>query len=233
MARLDKVMTYACIDINDDLPLAKLITQLSVDAGVDIVESGTPLVYSTGYESIEELRKVVGPDFPVVVDYKAQDGCGSLFRDARRHGADYASVSVVNNDGGLKAAMEAKKECGIKVIADLFAVPLEDLPKRAKECEAMGVDIVLIHFGFDENTLGVWPGRRDCDGVKEVVEAVNIPVAVVANELEDVEQAIKDGADWIVFGLMLTDTSRETYLKCKNFVEKVHEFDCKYNNRPL
>lgn len=231
MSKLDKVMVYACIDVNDDLPLAKKITQLAVDAGCDIVESGTPLIYSTGYESITELRKTVGPDYPVVVDYKAQDGCGGLFRDAKRYGADYASVSVVNNDGGLKAAMLAKQDCGIKVIADMFAVPLADLPKRAKECEDAGVDVVLIHFGFDENTLGVWPGRRDSDGVKEVVEAVNIPVAVVANEPEDVERAIRDGADWILFGLMLTDNSHETFAKCRDFVDNVRKLDRKYNHK--
>lgn len=240
MRKLDHVWTYACIDLDESvvepqtverqMEVCSLVAQMAVDAGVDILESGTPMMYGAGYESIERLRRVIGPDFPLVADLKAQDGCEFFFNLCKKHGADYATVCVVNNDGGLKAALAAKETCGIKVIADLFATPAPQLVERAKECEAMGADVIQLHFGYDENRLNIYPGRRDSDYVKEVAEAIHIPLFVVANEREDVERAVRDGADGILFGFVLKDNSRQSFENTRDFVEMVREFDKKYNS---
>lgn len=239
MRKFDHVWTYACIDIDEtfvepqtperQLEVCKLIAQMAMDAGVDIMEAGTPMMYSWGYRGIRELRNVVGPDFPLAADPKAQDGCECFFTNCKRYGADYATVCVVNNDGGFKAALDAKKNCGIKVVADLFATPEDQLVSRAVECEKMGADVIQLHFGYDENRLNIFPGRRDSDHVKEIAAAINIPLFVVANEPEDVERCVRDGADCILFGFVLKDNSRESFENTRRFVEMVHEFDRKYN----
>ena len=240
MKKFDHVWSYACIDftaldidpesINKQMMDCELVAQLCMDAGVDIMEAGTPMLYAFGYECVARLRCIVGPDFPLAADPKAQDGCQFFFNNYKRYGADYATVCVVNNDGGFEAALDAKKDCGIKVVADLYATPVDQLVARAMECEKKGADIIQLHFGAEENMYNIYPGRRDSDYVKEVAEAIDVPLFVVANEPKDVERAIRDGADCILFGLCLVDNSAETFEATKKFVEMVHEFDRKYNN---
>ena len=162
----------AAIDVAD-MESAVAISKMAVEAGCDWIEAGTPLLYGEGYKAITELKKVAG-DRPVVADFKAQDGCYSYFVHAKEAGAEYATVTVVNNDCGTLEALRARRDCGIKVLADLFGVPVEELPQRAQECEAMGVDGICIHFGFDESQYN--KRRRQSDGVRAVKNAVKIPV---------------------------------------------------------
>lgn len=230
--KLDRVMIHACVDVDDDLELAKAIAKMTLEAGVDVIEAGTPLLYSCGYESIRELKKIAGDTHPVVADYKAQDGTYFMFNSARKNGADWATVSVVCNDGGTIAAVRAGKESGIKVIGDLFAVPVSELPKRAKEVEALGVDMVLIHYGADELRENICPGRHDYDGVQEVAEAVNIPVAVVCDTNENAVEAVRQGADWILFSRCIRKAEKENFDACRSFVTAIREADRKYNRRP-
>lgn len=227
--KLEHAMIHACVDVDDDLELAKSIARMAVECGVDVIESGTPLLYSCGYESLRELKKIAGDDHPLVADYKAQDGTYFMFNSARKNGADWATVSVVCNDGGTIAAVRSGKETGIKVIGDLFAVPVPELAKRAREVEALGVDMVLIHYGADELREHICPGRNEYDGVQEVADAVKIPVAVVCDSNETAAEAIRRGADWILFSRCIRQAEPENYEKCRSFVQAIREADREYN----
>lgn len=238
MKKYDHVWTYACIDfsatvtpdtVEKQLEECGLVAQMCRDAGCDIMEVGCPMIYSFGHRATAYLRDVLGPGYPLAVDYKAQDHVYTHFLEAHRFGADYATVCCYNNEGGFKEALRAKEDTGIKVIADLFATPAEQLPALARHCEDSGADIVLLHFGAEENMYGCWPGRRDSDYVREVAPVLNrCPLWVVSNEPEDVERSIKDGADGILFGFALADNSLESYKKTKAFVDMTAELSKKY-----
>ena len=238
MKKYDHVWTYACIDtpaavtpdtVEQALEECGLVAQMCKDAGVDIMEVGCPMIYSFGYRSISYLRDVLGPAYPLAVDYKAQDRCYTYFKETHLFGADYATVCCYNNQGGFREALRAKEETGVKVIADLFSTPGDKMVELAKHCEEEGADIVLLHFGFEENMYGSWPGRRDSDYVKEVAPVLNrCPLWVVANEPEDVERAIQDGTDGILFGFALESNSLESYKKTKAFVDMTAEYSKKY-----
>lgn len=211
----------AAIDV-PDLGSAVAIAKMAVEAGVDWVEAGTPLLYGEGYKAIAALKKIAG-DLPVVADFKAQDGCYSYFVQARKHGADYAVVSVVNNDAGTMEALRARKDCGIKVLADLFGVSVVDAPRRAQEVEGLGVDGICIHFGFDESLYN--KKRNQYDGVREVKAAVKIPVSCAADTLEAAIEAVKQDADWVFFGAdYLNEAKPEKLVPLKHYVNTIHSF---------
>lgn len=216
---LQKPWVQAAIDV-PDLKSAVAIAQMAVDAGCDWIEAGTPLLYGEGYKAITALKQIAG-ERPVVADFKAQDGCYSYFMEAKKAGADYAVVTVVNNDCGTLEALRARKDYGIKVLADLFGVSVADAPKRAQEVEAMGVDGICIHFGFDESQYN--KTRRQSDGLREVKNAVSIPVSCAADTLEEAIEAMKQGADWVFFGAdYLNEASPEKLPPLKHYVDTIH-----------
>lgn len=209
----------AAIDV-PDMKSAVEIAKMAVEAGCDWIEAGTPLLYGEGYKAITALKEVAGSR-PVVADFKAQDGCYSYFMEAKKAGADYATVTVVNNDCGTLEALRARRDCGIKVLADLFGVSVEDAPRRAQEVEAMGVDAICIHFGFDESQYN--KKRRQSDGLREVKAAVKIPVSCAADTLEEAIEAMKQGADWVFFGAdYLNEAKPEKLEPLKHYVDTVH-----------
>ena len=209
----------AAIDV-PDLESAVAIAKMAVEAGCDWIEAGTPLLYGEGYKAIAALKEVAGSR-PVVADFKAQDGCYSYFMEAKKAGADYAVVSVVNNDYGTLEALRARKDCGIKVLADLFGVSVADAPKRAQEVASLGVDGICIHFGFDESQYN--KTRRQSDGVREVKKAVQIPVSCAADTLEEAIEAMKHGADWVFFVAdYLNEASPEKLAPLKHYVDTMH-----------
>jgi 3-hexulose-6-phosphate synthase len=192
---------------------ARLYTEIALKAGADWIEAGTPLIY---YEGIQVIGKMVefSGDVPVVADFKAQDGVYKYFAEAARQGAKVATVLADMNDGSIKEAVRAGKDTGIMVCADLFSVKPERLVERAKEVEVLGVDYLLKHLGMDETKH--YPERKCTDYVKEIVDAVQIPVGVSTFTIEDALVALKAGASFIVQG--------EPILSSDNALEKLSEF---------
>ena len=136
--------TQAAIDMFD-LESALPIARMAVECGVDWLEVGTPLIYGEGFAAIRALKDIAGAR-SVVVDYKARDNCHMLFSEARKHGGDFATVSASGNDFGVIEALRARADCGIGVLADLYGLDTHEIPPRAMELAAMGVDGILHPF---------------------------------------------------------------------------------------
>lgn len=217
MKSKEKIWIQAAIDLFD-MEEAKAVAEMAVKAGVDWVEVGTPLVYGQGLKAIDELVKIADGR-PVIVDYKAADGCYGSFTQAAKHGAAYAVVLGVADDGSIREAITAARETGLKVMCDLLFVPLDKAPQRAKEVEALGVDAIFIHCGFDEEKHT--PGRKQYDGAEAIVEAVNIPVGIAVDLKEDALEAVKAGVSWVTFGLPIL-SSPDNFEACKDYVETLH-----------
>jgi len=192
---------------------AREYTAIALQAGADWIEAGTPLIYYEGIGAIGRMVEFSG-DVPVVADFKAQDGVYKYFAEAAKMGAKVATVLARMNDGSIKEAVRAGKEHGIEVCADLFSVPPEELAQRAIEVEALGVDYVLKHYGIDESKH--YPERKCADGVKEIVDAVRIPVGVSTFAIEDALESLTAGASFIVQG--------EPILSSDNALEKLASF---------
>ena len=192
-----------------DLERATALARMAMAAGADWIEAGTPLITFQGVRAIGVLAGAC-PGRPILADFKAQDGVAKYFKEAGRQGASVATILGVVADGSIKTAVRQGKESGVQVVADLYSVPRQALARRARELEALGVDFLMIHLGFDEARDE--PARRTTDGLAEVVAAVGIPVGVAAFELSDALEAVRGGASFVVQGeplLSRPDAERE------------------------
>ena len=197
-----------------DTALGCELAGLSVEAGADLVEVGTPLVFYAPITVIGSMVEAAGAT-PVLVDFKAQDGVHKYFIEAKRQGAAFAVVLAVCNDGTMMEAVRAKEDCGINVVADLFSVPFDQLASRAEEVERLGADMVLLHVGHDQY-LHEETRRYPLAGLDAILERVSIPVAAVSFSIEQAIEAAKMGASCVVQG--------HPYISAENPLEEIRKF---------
>ncbi len=212
MDKPNKPWVQIAIDVRQ-IEKAKQLAQMALAAGADWVEAGTPLIVFEGIKSIASLVEIC-KDVPVLADFKAQDGVYKYFMEASRLGAKLAVVLGVVADGSVAEAVRAGKDSGIKVVADMFSVPLDSIVNRARQLEALGVDYLTIHLGIDESKYD--KSRHPFDKLEEVVKAVSLPVGVSSFSKEDAIAAVKLGASWIIQG--------EPILSAPNALEQLTDY---------
>jgi 3-hexulose-6-phosphate synthase len=182
------------------------IARLAVNAGVDWLEAGTPLVLSEGMNSIRALRAEF-PAVPIVADLKAMDGGRIEAQMAAQAGATHVVVMERAHPETIKAMVHAAKDFGFKVMGDNLAA--EDRIAAAKRLEHLGCDVVVHHIGYDERRGLAAMGRPTpgpLDQLREVVAAVTIPVQAVGGlSTEQAIQTLEYGARLVVLGSPLID----------------------------
>jgi 3-hexulose-6-phosphate synthase/6-phospho-3-hexuloisomerase len=179
-----------------DLPRALQIAEEAVKGGVTWVESGTPLIKSEGMESIRALREKF-PDLTIVADMKTMDAGAIEVEMAAKAGANVVLILGVSPDSMISEAVLAGKKYGVKIGTDLIAT--DDPVKRAVELENLGVDIINIHVGLDQQVLGMKP----IELVRKVAEACGPNVLIAAAgglNSETAVEAYQAGADIIIAG---------------------------------
>ncbi len=194
------------MNINLDTPILQIaldfinlrravnVAREAVEAGVDWIEAGTPLIKSEGLDSIRALRKEF-PTKTIVADMKTMDAGRVEMETAAKAGADIAVVMGSATDATVKECISAGKNYGIKVEVDLLGIT--DCVSRSIEAEKWGADIIGIHTAIDEQMQGSSPFEK----LKEICSKVNIPVAVAGGiNSETVVDAVNAGAKIIVVG---------------------------------
>jgi len=170
----------------------------AMEAGVDWLEAGTPLILAEGLHGVRALRREF-PEAPIVADLKTMDGGYLEAEMMARAGASMVVVMGRAHPATIKAVVRAAKDCNLKVMGDNLAAP--DKAACAKLMEDLGVDYVVHHTGYDE--------RREApasplDELDRVVRAVSVPVQAVGGLT--IEQAVslpKRGAPLVVLGAPL------------------------------
>jgi 3-hexulose-6-phosphate synthase/6-phospho-3-hexuloisomerase len=95
---------------------------------------------------------------------------------------------------------------GGKVMCDVMLCP--DKPRRAREAQALGVDYIIVHTGFDERNL--IPGLSPLDDLPAVLAAVTIPVQAVGGlSIDQAIETLELGAAIVVFGAPLVISGTE------------------------
>ncbi|MCP4264104.1 MAG: bifunctional hexulose-6-phosphate synthase/ribonuclease regulator [Candidatus Brocadiaceae bacterium] len=170
------------------------VAREAVDAGVDWIEAGTPLIKSEGLDSVRVLRKEF-PATTIVADMKTMDAGRIEMETAAKAGADIAVVMGGATDATIKECINAGRNYGIKVEVDLLGVT--DSVGRAIDVEKWGADLVGVHTAIDEQMQG----NSHFDVLKEICAKVNIPVAIAGGiNSETVVDAVNAGAKIIVVG---------------------------------
>jgi 3-hexulose-6-phosphate synthase len=172
---------------------------IGVEAGVDWLEAGTPLLLADGLHAVEKLRARF-PKHPIVADLKTMDGGYLEAEMMARAGADFVVVMGRAHEATLRRVIDAGRDFNIRVMGDNLGA--NDRVACAKWMERLGVDVIVHHIGFDERNM--IRGLSPLDELDDIVAAVSIPVQAVGGL--SIEQAIdcaRRGAKLVVVGAPL------------------------------
>jgi len=172
------------------------VAEAAVRAGVDWLEVGTPLVTFEGVRAIGALAKAF-PETPVLADFKMMDGVRKYVLATAEQGGRIATICGVATDASIRTAVQAGKDCGVRIICDLYAAL--NGPQRAREIEALGVDSAYIHYGADQRTED--PDRDPTLFLDEIAGKLSIPLGVGTFSVANGVDAVRRGADIVVIGV--------------------------------
>ncbi|MBL8203336.1 MAG: orotidine 5'-phosphate decarboxylase [Blastocatellia bacterium] len=187
-------------DINEAIETARI----ALEAGVDWLEAGTPLILAEGLHGVRALRQEF-PDTPIVADLKTMDGGYLEAEMMAKAGATHVVVMARAHPETIKCVVKAGRDFGVKVMGDNMV--FEDKAAASKMLEDLGCDYIVHHTGYDErNGIFAETGKMlsPLDDLDAVVKAVSIPVQAVGGL--SIEQAIsmpKRGAPLVVIGAPL------------------------------
>jgi 3-hexulose-6-phosphate synthase len=196
-------LTFPIVQISLDLTSideALDTAALAVEAGVDWLEAGTPLLLAEGLRAVERLHARF-PDHPIVADLKTMDGGYLEAEMMAKAGASLVVVMGRAHEATIRRVVDAGRDYGIKVMGDNLAA--EDKAANARWMESLGVDFIIHHIGYDERRM--IQGLSPMDELARVVRAVSVPVQAVGGL--SIRQAIEcpaHGAPLVVIGAPLT-----------------------------
>ncbi|MCM3113709.1 3-hexulose-6-phosphate synthase [Neobacillus sp. MER 74] len=166
-----------------------------VEEHIDIVEIGTPVVINEGLHAVKAIKEAF-PNLKVLADLKIMDAAGYEVMKASEAGADIVTILGTAEDMSIKGAAEEAKKQGKKILVDMIAV--KDLAGRAKEVDAMGVDYICVHTGYDLQAVGK-NSFEDLQTIKSVVK--NAKTAIAGGiKLDTLPEVIKVQPDLVIVG---------------------------------
>ena len=189
---MDRPLLQLAVDATDLETAVNLVE--TVYPHYDIAEIGTPLIIEEGLRALEVLKSK-WPDRQYLADVKIMDAGWLESQSAFRRGADIVTVLALADDKTIQGALEAAEKYGGLIMADLINTP--DPAGRARELQALGVQIVCVHTAYDVQGGDIDPMAD----VHSVRKATTCQLAVAGGlKLENVDQAVAGGADILVFG---------------------------------
>jgi 3-hexulose-6-phosphate synthase len=177
-----------------DIPQAKEVVK-EVEEYIDVVEIGTPVVINEGLRAVKEIKEAF-PNLTVLADLKIMDAGGYEVMKASEAGADIITVLGVTDDSTIKGAVEEARKQGTKILVDMINV--KDLAQRAKEVDALGVDYICVHTGYDLQAAGESPFEQ-LRTIKQVVK--NAKTAVAGGiKLNTLPEVVESQPDLVIVG---------------------------------
>ena len=179
-----------------NLNRALKVAEEAVRGGVMWLEAGTPLIKSEGLNAVRTLRKRF-PKATIIADMKTMDVGRIETEAAAKAGADIVCVLAAASDSTIKECVEAGKNYGARIEADLIEIKDKEIEERARQVEKLDVDYIGVHIAIDEQMKGKDPFLR----LRRVARAVNIPVACAGGiNSETAPRAVKEGASIVIVG---------------------------------
>ncbi|HET6569808.1 MAG TPA: orotidine 5'-phosphate decarboxylase / HUMPS family protein [Rhodothermales bacterium] len=208
------------------------MAETAVNAGVDWLEVGTPLIIAEGMHAVRALRAQY-PDKPIVADLKTMDGGWLEAELMAKAGATHVVVMGQAHRETVESVVKAGADVGVQVMGDNMAMP--DPVDGARLLADLGCDYVIHHVGYDYRNLRQERGQdweRPLDRLREVVEAVDVPVQAVGGLT--IEQAMRTpeyGAPLVVIGAPLAidahsfqSASHDVGAILKEICDRVHAY---------
>ena len=198
LSNLQQPIVQISLDLTN-LAEALDTAQIAVEAGVDWLEAGTPLLLAEGLRAVEALHARF-PSHPIVADLKTMDGGYLEAEMMAKAGASFVVVMGRAHEATVRRVVDAGREFGVKVMGDNLAAA--DRVENARWLASLGVDVIIHHIGYDERRLVT--GLSPMDELDRVVAAVDVPVQAVGGLT--IQQAIAcpaHGAPLVVLGAPL------------------------------
>jgi 3-hexulose-6-phosphate synthase / 6-phospho-3-hexuloisomerase len=194
---MNKPVLQVALDLLE-LDRALVIAKESVLGGADWIEAGTPLIKSEGMAAVRAISEQF-PDRTIVADMKVADTGAMEVEMAAKAGATVICLLGDADDAVIADAVRAASAFGVRLMADL--INTKDPVARAKELEALGIDIIVAHVGIDQQMVG----KNSIDLLASLVGNLTVPVAV-AGGLDRVTaaEAVRSGADIVIVGGWIT-----------------------------
>ena len=172
---------------------------IGVEAGVDWLEAGTPLLLAEGLRAVEALH-LRFPRHPIVADLKTMDGGYLEAEMMAKAGASFVVVMGRAHEATIRRVVDAGRDLGIRVMGDNLGS--KDRVACARWMESLGVDIVVHHIGYDERNM--INGLSPLDELDAVVRAVSVPVQAVGGlSIQQAIECVARGAPLVVIGAPL------------------------------
>ncbi|MCP2036306.1 3-hexulose-6-phosphate synthase [Planomicrobium sp. HSC-17F08] len=176
-----------------------------VEAFIDIVEIGTPVINKEGLKAVTEI-KAAFPNLEVLADVKIMDAAAYEVSNASAAGADIVTILAQAEDSSIKGAVEEAKKQGKKILVDMIAV--KDIKTRAAELDELGADYICVHTGYDLQAEGK-DSFEDLRTIKSVVK--NAKTAIAGGiKLETLPEVIKAQPDLIIVGGGITSKENKS-----------------------
>ncbi|WP_424358798.1 3-hexulose-6-phosphate synthase [Methanocella sp. MCL-LM] len=177
-----------------ELRRAVEIAREAIAGGADYLEAGTPLIKSEGMNAVRTLKKEFR-DHVIVADMKTMDTGAAEVEMAAKAGAGIVSILGASHDSTIEDALRSARKYGVKLAADLINVP--NPAERAARLQEIGVDILGVHVGIDQQMVGQDP----IEVLKAIREAVSIPIAAAGGlDARSAAAAAALGADIVIVG---------------------------------
>jgi 3-hexulose-6-phosphate synthase len=177
-----------------NIPEAKELVK-EVEAYIDIVEIGTPVVINEGLRAVKEIKQAF-PNLKVLADLKIMDAGGYEVMKASEAGADIITVLGLSDNKTIQGAVEEAKKQNKKIMVDMINV--KDIEGRAKEIDALGVDYICVHSGYDHQAAGI-NSFEDLAAIKRVVKHAKTAIAG-GIKLDTLPEVIKVNPDLVIVG---------------------------------
>lgn len=166
-----------------------------VESYIDVVEIGTPIVINEGLQAVKKMKDAF-PSLNVLADLKVMDAGGYEVMKASEAGADIITILGATDDATIRGAVEEAKKHGNKILIDMINV--QDIEKRAAEIDALGVDYICVHTGYDLQAAGE-NSFEQLHAIKNVVK--NAKTAIAGGiKLDTLPEVIKANPDLIIVG---------------------------------
>lgn len=140
---------------------------------VDIAELGTPYLLLHGAGILSSIRSRF-LDVAVLCDTKIVDAGYYEAAEMFKLGANYVTALALADIATLSDCVRAANAHGGQVAADMICV--EDLQKKTQALEQLGVHMLAVHTGVDQQAAGRTP-LADLAQIREVATQAQIAVA--------------------------------------------------------
>lgn len=162
---------------------------------IDVVEIGTPIVINEGLHAVKAIKEAF-PSLTVLADLKIMDAGGYEVMKAVEAGADIVTVLGVSDDATIRGAVEEARKTNKQILVDLINV--KDIKSRAAEVDALGVDYICVHSGYDHQAEGK-NSFEDLNAIKSVVKKAKTAIAG-GIKLATLPEVIRANPDLVIVG---------------------------------